>query len=51
LLGNVSQLNAVEQAMSEGKFISTDPPYYDNIGYAALSDFRLWPTQVEQRGA
>ena len=21
------------------KFVSTDPPYYDNIGYADLSDF------------
>jgi putative DNA methylase len=25
--------------MSDGKFISSDPPYYDNIGYADLSDF------------
>lgn len=24
---------------STGKLISTDPPYYDNIGYADLSDF------------
>jgi hypothetical protein len=23
----------------EGVLVSTDPPYYDNIGYAALSDF------------
>ena len=22
-----------------GILVSTDPPYYDNIGYAALSDF------------
>ena len=22
-----------------GKVVSTDPPYYDNIGYADLSDF------------
>ena len=22
-----------------GKLVSTDPPYYDNIGYADLSDF------------
>ena len=22
--------------------VSTDPPYYDNIGYAALSDFLLY---------
>ena len=26
-----------------GKVISTDPPYYDNIGYADLSDyFYIW---------
>jgi putative DNA methylase len=24
---------------SRNKFVSTDPPYYDNIGYADLSDF------------
>ena len=24
---------------SVGKVVSTDPPYYDNIGYADLSDF------------
>ena len=22
--------------------VSTDPPYYDNIGYADLSDFYVW---------
>jgi putative DNA methylase len=27
------------QKISTGKVISTDPPYYDNIGYADLSDF------------
>ncbi len=31
--------NASTQAMSNGKVVSTDPPYYDNIGYADLSDF------------
>ncbi len=25
--------------ISSGKVVSTDPPYYDNIGYADLSDF------------
>jgi len=25
--------------MSEGRFVSTDPPYYDNVPYADLSDF------------
>ena len=25
--------------MSSHRLISTDPPYYDNIGYADLSDY------------
>ena len=33
------QADAANQAISGGKVISTDPPYYDNIGYADLSDF------------
>lgn len=39
LLGHVHQADAVTQRISFGKLISTDPPYYDNIGYADLSDF------------
>ena len=35
----VSHVDAVTQKISEAKIISTDPPYYDNIGYADLSDF------------
>ena len=31
--------NAPSQVISRGKVVSTDPPYYDNIGYADLSDF------------
>lgn len=31
--------NAQTQTISVKKVISTDPPYYDNIGYADLSDF------------
>ncbi len=31
--------DAQTQSISVGKVISTDPPYYDNIGYADLSDF------------
>jgi putative DNA methylase len=27
------------QSLSEGKVISTDPPYYDNVPYADISDF------------
>lgn len=33
------QADAQSQSLSTGKCISTDPPYYDNIGYADLSDF------------
>src|SRR5439155_17259433 len=33
------QLDAVRTDLSEGAVVSTDPPYYDNIGYADLSDF------------
>ena len=33
------QLDAASQTISRGRLISTDPPYYDNIGYADLSDF------------
>jgi putative DNA methylase len=35
----VSQADAQTQTISNRKIISTDPPYYDNIGYADLSDF------------
>ena len=31
--------DAQTQTTSTDKFVSTDPPYYDNIGYADLSDF------------
>lgn len=37
--GNATQADASTQTISAGKVISTDPPYYDNIGYADLSDF------------
>jgi putative DNA methylase len=37
--GSVAQADAQTQTVSRGKFVSTDPPYYDNIGYADLSDF------------
>jgi putative DNA methylase len=33
------QQDAATQTISQDKVISTDPPYYDNIGYADLSDF------------
>ena len=37
--GIVTQADAATQEISRSKVISTDPPYYDNIGYADLSDF------------
>jgi putative DNA methylase len=37
--GNARQADASTQLISSGKIVSTDPPYYDNIGYADLSDF------------
>jgi putative DNA methylase len=33
------QADAQTQTISLGRVISTDPPYYDNISYADLSDF------------
>lgn len=35
----VAQFDAQAQIISKDKVVSTDPPYYDNIGYADLSDF------------
>ena len=37
--GHAIQSNAATQSISKDKLISSDPPYYDNIGYADLSDF------------
>ena len=39
--GFARQLDAATQTVraSNGKVVSTDPPYFDNIGYADLSDF------------
>jgi putative DNA methylase len=37
--GTAQQDDAQTQFNSANKLISTDPPYYDNIGYADLSDF------------
>ena len=37
--GYAVQSDAQNQKLSDGKIVSTDPPYYDNIGYADLSDF------------
>ena len=41
-LGSVEQENAAARDYS-GLVVSTDPPYYDNIGYSDLSDyFYVW---------
>lgn len=37
--GTAVQADASTQTISRNKLVSTDPPYYDNIGYADLSDF------------
>ena len=37
--GVAHQADAAVQTISVDKIVSTDPPYYDNIGYADLSDF------------
>ena len=37
--GFTYQRDAATQTLSREKVVSTDPPYYDNIGYADLSDF------------
>ncbi len=38
-MGYSQRADAKTQAISSDKVVSTDPPYYDNIGYADLSDF------------
>lgn len=41
--GFSEQADAQNQKISRKKIVSTDPPYYDNISYADLSDFfYLW---------
>lgn len=38
-LGVAIQADAARQDLSEDRVVSTDPPYFDNISYADLSDF------------
>lgn len=41
------QFNAQSDCGLRGLMVSTDPPYYDNIGYADLSDFfYIWMRQT-----
>lgn len=45
--GNVKQFDAQSDCALRNIIISTDPPYYDNIGYADLSDyFYVWMRQA-----
>jgi putative DNA methylase len=37
--GTAQAEDAAKQVLSTNKVVSTDPPYYDNIAYADLSDF------------
>lgn len=47
LPGFVTQADAQTQTIGRGKVVSTDPPYYDNIAYADLSDFfYVWLSQA-----
>lgn len=44
--GNATQFDAQSDCGMRNIMISTDPPYYDNIGYADLSDFfYVWMRQ------
>ena len=41
--GYVKQMDACSQTLSRLKVVSTDPPYFDNVPYADLSDyFYVW---------
>lgn len=45
--GNVRQFDAQSDCGLRNVMVSTDPPYYDNIGYADLSDFfYVWMRQA-----
>jgi putative DNA methylase len=49
-IGNVIQSDAQTQVLSNKKIVSTDPPYYDNIGYADLSDyFYVWLKRSQKK--
>jgi putative DNA methylase len=53
----IQQVNAAGRIPQDGVVISSDPPYYDNIGYADLSDFfyvwarrslkEVWPGNLQ----
>ena len=44
--GFAHQSDAQKNGLLQGVMVSTDPPYYDNVGYADLSDFfYIWMRQ------
>ena len=46
-VGVVTQANALTVEIPAGTVVCTDPPYYDNIGYADLADFfYVWLRQA-----
>jgi putative DNA methylase len=48
--GHACQADAALNQISADKVVSTDPPYYDNIGYADLSDyFYIWLRRSQQQ--
>ena len=38
-IGRAEQKDAAQPSLTPSPIVSTDPPYFDNIGYADLSDF------------
>lgn len=49
-IGQVAQWDATQDNSLRDIMISTDPPYYDNIGYAELSDFfYVWMRKALQK--
>ena len=45
--GHAAQVDATSQVASYDRVVSTDPPYFDNINYAELSDFfYVWLRQM-----
>lgn len=47
--GKIDQQDAAQTTLAIGRVISTDPPYYDNIAYADLSDFfYVWLRRAAQ---
>lgn len=48
--GVALQVDATQSDIAAGKVVSSDPPYYDNIGYADLSDFfYVWMSRSLQK--